>query len=334
MERLTTAPWPTTLNPDLNRLYYAHSANKIVAPIVEDMLEDDILPDTAAVMLAQMAQAMYGEKWRKDYEAHGMDYDPITNYDKTETVRTVRTPDLQTDSTRTPNITDNETRTPNLQTESTRTPNLNRTEIESPAEQTIVTDTKPELTNTSETTTHGDKTSTTTGGQTVTRTYTDLKDTNSKQGFNATAMQAVDQKVTTGSYSDATTYPGTGQQVKEEQGNTIVATTVTSSQDGKTTQRNTVNESGSKTTAETGNEKTVDKTTGTDSTQRTTTGNERTLTTETGTDTTVTENKTKGNIGVTTTQQMLESEYVLNEKYIFFMGVMDDIDKLFTINMY
>lgn len=79
-------PWRETVKAtELNRLYYAHSSQKRLSKLCEDLL---VLYDYDGYIsyVAEMCYALYSDKWNRIYNALTLDYDPIENYSMTERV--------------------------------------------------------------------------------------------------------------------------------------------------------------------------------------------------------------------------------------------------------
>lgn len=122
-------PWKSYVSGDVVDLDYHgnKSGRKLISPLVKAMLDSNgDLPAAQQTKLAGLLFYKYGEGWKRAWDALHATYNPMHNYDKTET----RTPNIT--KTETPNLTETETpnttetRTPNLT--DTRTPNLTETE--------------------------------------------------------------------------------------------------------------------------------------------------------------------------------------------------------------
>ena len=241
-------------------------------------------------------------KWQRTFKkwiaALDIDYDPLYNYDRTE--EETRTPDL-TDK-RTPDLTHERTadlttertadltdeRTADLTTE--RTPDLESKRTADLTDERTADLTDEETPNTTKTL-NGSRTEEkelsaydSSSYQPAEKlTVTDNAHTEALTGTNTTTHTGTDTTTHTG--TDTTTHTGT----------------------------DTTTETGKDTTTETGTDTTTH--TGTDTTTETGTD----TTTETGTDTTTHTGTEKwnrrayGNIGVTTSQQMLEAELTISE---------------------
>lgn len=85
-------PW-ADLNIDtyLDIMYYAHSANKIVSPIVRDFIgasntDDGSLSQTYRTSLAHLVIVKYNDKWNRLWDLGDAEYDPLLSDTMTETV--------------------------------------------------------------------------------------------------------------------------------------------------------------------------------------------------------------------------------------------------------
>ena len=99
-------PWKSYVSGDVLDLdYYGNrSGKKLISPLVRELLDtNEELPAAAQAKLAGLLFYKYGEGWTKAWTALHASYNPIHNYDSTET----RTPNLT--DTRTPNLTETET---------------------------------------------------------------------------------------------------------------------------------------------------------------------------------------------------------------------------------
>ena len=144
----------------------------------------------------------------------------------------------------------------------------------------------------------------------TTKTKNKQTTNNSVYGFNSTDPVPADSSETSGQKTDNETE----RTLEHPEG------TDTTTNTGTETTTNT----GTQTTTETGTD--TKTTTGTDTYNDTGTQ----TTTHTGTE----DIEAYGNIGVTTSQQMLESELLLRFKYNFFESIFKDVDNILTINVY
>lgn len=257
-------PW-AELNIDtlLNHQYYINrSGKKIVSPLVENYTDNtDSLSSAEKSEIADIVYNIFGDKWNKLYELLSLEYNPIHNYDMTETE-----------------------------------------EIEG--------------SNTTETTRTGTDTTQGTGTDTITHTGTQATAHTGTIGISSTESN----NGSSGTSSDATIYGFNS------------ATGVPDNSVENTTQVNSA-----KSTSETTTHNDTD--TRTDNLSDTETRNTTDTTTHNTTDATEGENATSrtltrsGNIGVTTTQQMILSSIDLYQ-WNFFNQVFEDIDTILTIKTY
>lgn len=87
-------PWADlNIATDLDILYYAHSANKIVSPIVRDFIkaseqDNNSLTATYRATLARMVAIKYNDKWSRLWDLGDEEYDPLYSEVMTETETT------------------------------------------------------------------------------------------------------------------------------------------------------------------------------------------------------------------------------------------------------
>ena len=286
--------------------YYGNfSGNKIISGLVENILPSDgELTSTEITILCDVIMGLYSVKWGKLWETMNFEYNPIENYNMVEEMtddETVR--EYGKTSTRTDNLTHQ--RTDNLASE--RTDNLSHQRTDN-------------LTNQRTDNLSSQRTDNLTHAKTGTETETPnttTQDNNEVYGFNSA----------TGVPSDSRTIQNTGTNQKSY--NLSEADTGTQSQTNTGTQTQT--NTGTQTELDTGTQRQTDTGTQTD--------------TETGTQAfadggsdTQTRNYTltrSGNIGVTTSQQMIEAERELWRMWNFFRGIVyPDIDRVMTIEIY
>lgn len=395
--------------------------------------------------------ANYGEKWTKDYAAHQLKYDPITNYDRHEERDHIRTPELQRDIKDTPAEVSEETNRTEAghRIKTDDSPAIvSEIKQETPASYTKKLDTTPaaytdkeeyenyqeQLTDPGRTeheekqpagyvdakqynnyreeeTPAGevtkeipgvyvgeDTTTKTTGSEKTDTLNNNLTNAHSVQGFNASAMRATEQDVTSGGTTETRTpnieqaeesaahidtlsnphqqaeaganiniktgQPGSktitgGEQTSRSYNGDevtdleVMPTTpgIKQISGGKSDIRTYQNDESQLETYTPSKPAVIDTTPTLESPGEkveeytpTTPENSKTAHTtqkpgertekESGTDTVHEVIDAKGNIGVTTSQQMLQSEYELNAANIFFESVMADIDKLLTIGTF
>lgn len=78
-------PWSDTAET-LNAAYHGgHSGGKLISPLVSNVMGDsDTLTPEQITRLANIALSMYGTNWGKLWATLSLNYNPITNYDMTE----------------------------------------------------------------------------------------------------------------------------------------------------------------------------------------------------------------------------------------------------------
>lgn len=83
-----SVPWKNTVNAELIDLqYYGNvSGEKIISPLVYKNLSEGKLTTTKQALIASMIFSMFGTNWTKEWNTLSMQYDPIANYDMTETM--------------------------------------------------------------------------------------------------------------------------------------------------------------------------------------------------------------------------------------------------------
>lgn len=290
-------PWagdvPTT--PPLNAQYHGnYSGSKLTSPLVDGLLVDGLLPDSAKAELADVIRSMFSMNWGKLWETLKFEYNPIENYDMTETGEDVTT---GTDKG-----------------ETSRSTTYGRQEAHDFRDETTDTGTV-DISKTSE----GDTDRKTTGnidrkhGETITtiRQGTQERE-HGVYGFNTVEEAApASHDTDTENITNTDTHGGT---------DTDTSTgTETNHQTGTETDKETRSLSVDKDTTGT------IKHTGTD-TEEGTTSEEKNSTLEH----TLTR---RGNIGVTTSQQMIEQERAL-WVWKFFDQVFKDIDTVLTSPIY
>ena len=347
------------------------SGDKFVSPLVFRLLENNVLSSEMVVTLANVIFSMFSKNWDSLYNTYLLQYNPIQNYNMVEVMTNDRKvtsygkTETRTDNlthgktgteTDTPNVT--ETRTDNLThgktgTE-TDTPNVTETRTDNLTHGKTGTETDtPNVTETrTDNLTHG-KTGTETDTPNVTETQTPNLSTNKDlgvYGFNSSddVPSNVEQIASTG--TNTLTRTGTDQKTY----NLSETDTGTQSTQKTGTDQKTYNlsetDTGTQSTQRTGTDQKTynlsETDTGTQSTQRTGTDQKTYNLSETDTGTqqnvnsgsdTETRNYTltrEGNIGVTTSQQMIQSERELWLWNFIYNVVFPDVDKILTINIY
>ena len=286
MRTLPDLPWGSDLSLALrlDLLYIEnHSGERYVSPILNR--SDDELTSSFKENVINAAYSIYKNKWTRLWEVNTAEFNPIENYDMTET-HTGTDTGLKTPT----GWKETETQTPtNWKETETQTPtNWKKTTTETPDEWAETTVQTPE-----------EWTETTEG----LKADNTSKSTGSVYAFNS-----------------ATAVPST-------ESDTEVNSKQTKTQDGTYTTTHT--QSGSRSTEESQE--------GTYQTETARSGSYQTETSHTGTfEDKMTYNSTlhrSGNVGVTTSQQMLESSIKLWE-WSFFETVFKDLDKILTLDTY
>ena len=263
-------PWQeNNIDTKLDFYYHLnHSGNKITSPLIDSFIDETTHKISTANIqeLANIIYALFGQTWSRMWDVYNAEYNPINNYDMTETYEETRETEYGKSQTRTDNLT--EERTDDL------------TQLETPAQ---------------------------------------TKDTSeSVYGFNSTD-------------------PEPSREVSEVNGGTF-----TRDQDGTVTTEKTGTETtthtGTETTTHTGTETTAN--TGKQTRENTGTQTRENTGTQTledsGTDTVETGHTLTrlGNIGVTTSQQMLQSEIDLWQWNFCKNVVFPNVDGVLTISLY
>ena len=329
MNTIETLPFPVSpLIMDIE--YFGNvSGNKIVSPLIDRFVTNDEISPSQITTLSNIIISMYYERWEKLYSTFELEYNPIENYNMEEVMTddetvheygktTQRTDNLTHAKTGTETETDNlqEQRTDNLSSQ--RTDNLSKsvnrdtTETDNLQEQRTDNLSSQRTDNLSKSV---DRDVTETHNTTDTETPNLTNNTNNKIfGFNSNV----------GADSDSQIMTSTGTTTNAKTGTVETETDETETNTGTQTTLNTGTQANTKTGTVQMTHNTTDKDTGT---QNTATG---------GTDTD-TRNYTlhrSGNIGVTTSQQMIQAERDLWLWNFFHTVVFPDVDKVLTIPIY
>ena len=304
---LSGMPWVASDAPSMDLDYIGNrSGNKWASPMVEKV--DD--PEK----IAKVIESKYKLKWSKLWATLSFEYNPIENYDMIEEGQdsrdNTRTPNLQTTTETTPDLTHTEsiTDTPGVTEteETTRTPNITENEN---------TTRTPNLTDK----TNATRAPNTTGTTTVTGDNTNT--TRDKYGFNKADAAPYDKETVT--HSSTTSVKETGTETNTE------TRTQSGTDANKTTRTTSGDESTNTTRTRTGADtrETTTKDSGTNTETVSATGNEQT------TEKTTHKLTRHGNIGVTSSQQLIESERNL-WFWDFWEQVFSDLDSILTIPLY
>lgn len=300
-------PWEEdNINPViLDTFYYGnHSGGKLISPLVSRYIDTDNPTLTPANVegLAAIINALCHPTWARMWAVYKAEYEPAENYNMVEEGEREHTTEYGKTHMRTDNLqhtkTGTETETPNV-TE-TRTANLTETDTQNLTETKTPNITETETPNVTETTTPN----------ITTETEKEVYGFNSDSAVpseNITETQTgTSQKATTGTNTKRTTGTdekrNTGTDTKTTTGTDATATTGTNQMQYNTTD------------ADTGTQNDVD-----------------------GGEDSETENHTltrHGNIGVTTTQQMLQSDIDLWKWSFFYDVLFPSLDRVLTLPIY
>lgn len=292
-----SVPWASdNIYESLNLIYYYnHSGQKNIGPLVSAVLGDDSsLTDDDISKIAAAVYRVYNKDWRYVWDAVFADYDPIENYNAIEAET------IGTTGTRTGSGSESQTGT------DTHAKSGDDTHAQTG------TDTHAKT---------GDDTHTQTGTDTNTEsgTQTDQNATedgtsvtqNQTYGFNSSAAVDADKSTTT---------------INQTVNDTVTFGKV-DTREYNLENKDTYGSSDTETLNLTNTDTYNSKDTETLNLSRTTSDNE-------STSGSTTRNLTRhGNIGVTTSQQMIESELELRKKHYFDI-IFRDIDKLLTLSVY
>ena len=330
-----SVPWHDSIDSTLlNMEYYGNvSGLKLVSPLVFGMLENGELSASDVEQLASVAVAINGRNWAKQYATMEAEYDPISNYDMREQLsddittdeyghRVTRTDNLSHTKTGTDTRTDNlaDNRTVNLEHEKTgtdtRTDNLTDTRTANLVHGKTGTETKaPAVTITNEETIYGFNSS-------------DAVPANGNQQVSSGQETTTYNTQETDTGTDTTTHTGTSAQgyntTESDTGTDNVSHTGTSATQYNTTESDTGTDNITHTGTSAQGYNTTEADTGTVTNQEGGTNTKRHSYTLTR----------SGNIGVTTSQMMLESERNLWIWNFFRQVVFPDLDYILTIPTY
>ena len=124
LQTFTALPWAEEdIASELDIMYHgSRSGDKFVSPLINKIMDGDILTTTEKTLIATSIMAVYSGNWAKEYATRSFEYNPIENYSMTETMTNdetvteyghVNTRDIDTDHTKS----GTETITPNLETD-------------------------------------------------------------------------------------------------------------------------------------------------------------------------------------------------------------------------
>ena len=317
-------PWKNeNISTELDLEYHGNrSGEKYISPLLQKLTNGEEITEAKKTQIATVIFTLFSKQWTKLYNTLFLEYNPIQNYDMIEQMIDDETiTEYGKTNTHTGTITTEHTGT------DTETPNITESDT-------------------------GQETTEKTGTEATAHTGTERTDTDnshSKEGTETTAKSELATPnlltETNGSifgFNSSTSTP-TDEATTETTGNTSTTGTQTitydigdSDDNSETTTHNTTDTTTYNTEDETNKTNTHITTGSTETAYDTQTEQTTALTDEEGGSDTHTRNyrlTRKGNIGVTTSQQMIEAEREL-WKYNFFEQVFTNIDKILTIDIY
>lgn len=300
-------PWKNDVTSnELDVIYHgSRSGKKFVGSIIENFLSNNVLSNESKATIAQAIFAINQKNWVELWNTLNLEYNPIDNYNMTETE----------------NISDVHAGTLTSKGEDVTTKNDSLTNTQN----TTNTSTNKETVTTTDTgsiTKNVTENGTSKNEQDVTKstsenTIANNANTNQLYGFNSVEAVNSDKQI------GDVTQDFTGSETVKDVTNITTTDTTTdetsSTNNGTVTSENTIkNDVG--VTGTTANETNVNVKRDTTDTENKTITTDRILT-------------RKGNIGVTTSQQMIESERKL-WFWSYFEKVFADVDNILTLKIY
>lgn len=299
----TIAPWGDTVDEEqLNTLYASTRQYRIISELAYGVYFEMVYMPSGHTLsggsnlIAEMAFAKYGEKWSRLWELRNTEYNPIENYNMTESGGDTNTRTGSVTRSDTGTVTDTHTGTDTLTKSGTET----HTKA---GEETL--------------TKSGSETHTYSGKEKTTNTVTsnNTGTTNSVYGFNSSSAVPSDTSSGTQTglsdseleYTNRTDTDGFTNRVDTAGFNNRVDTDAFSNRQDQQTKNLTDQQTRNLSGSDTYNNL---KDTGTHTLSR------------------------SGNIGVTTTQQMAESEIDLWSVFDYFEIVFKDIDSIMLLDIY
>ena len=307
-------PWTESVSAGSLDLAYhgGHSGQKFISPLVKSLMSGDSLTAAEQEIIAVTIFSLYGRTWNKEWNTLSLQYNPIENYRMEE-------------------VMENDDTTYTYGKRNTRTNNLSHTKTGTETETKNLADSRTEDKTGTETETKNladSKTEDKSGTDTERKNLTDTRTPNIEtetvrkiNGFNSAAAGVP-------SGTDTTTETGLETQLHTGTDTMEYNSELQTDETHTGTDEMTYN-----------TEVQTDEThTGTDTIQHNTTE------ADTGTQTDVesgTDSRShgyeltrSGNIGVTTSQQMIESERALWMWNFFYDVVFPDVDKVLTLSVY
>lgn len=307
-------PWKDeNINVSLDLEYFGNkSGEKPISPLVKSLLTGNVLTDNDITILSTAIMALVGTNWNKQWETLNLMYNPIENYSMIETMK---------DDTTVDSYGKNHTRTDNLSHIKTGT-ETDTPDLTEKMNNDITVDLYGKNHTRTDDLTHnktGDEVRTPNLTETNTPDLT-VETTNSVYGFNSDNV--VDSDFQTSNSNGETTTVTNGTETTEynlSDSNTGTVSEVDSGED-RHTRNYELKKSGNNTHTYNTNDSNTGTVSDVDSGEDTHTRNY--------------ELKRSGNIGVTTSQQMIESERNLWKWEFFYEVVFPDIDRVLTLNIY
>lgn len=291
-------PWKNKFeSAPLDLAYFGNnSGDKLISPLVEKLLVNDELPEENLTKLAQSIYTLNIDNWSRLWSALQEEYDPLQNYNGDET-RTVTNKLTGTDTIASSGA---DTVSSTLSNSNVKTGSVN---LENSGADSVASSGTDSLS-------HNDSSSETISGSKTEDSNAD----SGLYGFNSSSSvpSNVNNQTVTTNYND-------------------VKTSRTSTSSDSTNYGKTDKTSYGK-TEKTSFENVTDSQSGQNSTETTygkTDTNTKDLTT-----TITDEFHREGNLGITSSQQMLKQELELRENYYFFGIVFKDLDKSLSLLIY
>lgn len=194
-------PWAESISATPLDISYigGHSGEKLVSPLVKNLLTDGSLTTAARTLLANSLFSIYGENWVKQWDTLNFVYDPIENYNMTEEMRGDETIHSYGKTTqRTDNLSESTSDSENVSVtgRDERTDNLAHSKMETDTLTHNTTDTRtPNTSKVTENDTFGFNSLTAVPTDKTTETETGTE-TNAKTGTEST--QIIDSETHTG----------------------------------------------------------------------------------------------------------------------------------------
>lgn len=322
-------PWKAeNISSQLDLEYHGNiSGGKIISPLVYKISSGEPLTNTQKTQLANVIYSINSEIWTKQWMTLSLTYNPIENYRMVEKMTNDQTvTGYGKTSTRTDNLQHSKTGSDSFNSNitNTRTDDLTHTKSGDDTTKVDTTDTRTDalgFTKTGTDTLAPNTTETTTPNLTS-------SSTNTVYGFNSATAVNANGNSQTATGTSTVAHTGTEQRTY----NISEANTGTQTNVKDDTQKITYNSSDTNT----GTQKTI-QTTGNETNYNTTendTGTQSMADSGSDTSTRNYELERSGNIGVTTSQQMITSERNLWMWNFFRDVVFPDIDKVLTIQIY